>query len=255
MLALDRVTLVCVDDVETGRAARMLRWQAATLRPAAALLFTSRKVEVPESWGVVVVQCRPVRSLDDYSMFVARDLVRHVVPGSIETSHVLIEQCDGHAVRPEAWDPEWLTYDYIGASWRGINTRHVPRGCEVGNGGFSLRSTRFLRAGAELVHALREVGPIIEDVYLCLHHRRWMEAQGVRYAPHGVAGRFSTEAAVHGGQFGYHRRAGTPCGLPARARPESWELHVSGAPPFEGDGAPDDEEAAPRAGGCSRPGL
>ena len=222
MPTLDRVTLVCVDDVDPGAALRLLRWQVREVQPAAALLFTSHDMSVPQGWPVEIVACPPIRSLDDYSLFMVRDLASYVVPGCIETSHVLVVQRDGYVVSPAAWRPPWLRYDYIGASWKGMRQHHIEPGLEVGNGGFSLRSVRFLKAGARLARTLRERGPIIEDAYLCRHHRRWMEAQGIAFAPLEVAMQFSTEAAVYRGEFGYHRSVGPPQGLPSGARQVSW---------------------------------
>jgi hypothetical protein len=222
MPALNDVTLVCVDDLDPGAALRMLRWQVREVQPAAAVLFTSHDIDVPPRWPVRIVPCQPIRSLDDYSLFMVRSLARYVHPGIIGTDHVLVVQRDGYVVRPELWDPVWLRYDYIGASWKGMVQHHIERGMEVGNGGFSLRSVHFLRAGNRLARSLRERGPIIEDAYLCRHHRRWMEAHGIRYAPLEVAMRFSTESPTYRGEFGYHRSVGPPRGLPSGARQSSW---------------------------------
>jgi hypothetical protein len=56
-------------------------------------------------------------------------------------------------VRPELWSNDFLEYDYIGAPWMYSDTsyitdegEHVP----VGNGGFCLRSKKFLEMPTKL---------------------------------------------------------------------------------------------------------
>jgi hypothetical protein len=68
----------------------------------------------------------------------------------IETTHLLNIQWDGFVVRPSAWDPEFLKYDYIGAPWKVHPHHHWPpfpdvtENNRVGNGGFSLRSKKLM---------------------------------------------------------------------------------------------------------------
>jgi len=223
MSAFADITLVCVDDLDPGAALRLLRWQERILQPARALLFTSTGMLVPEKWRVQVASCPRIDSLEAYSQFMVRGLPKYVGDG-IDTSHVLVVQRDGYAANPEAWQPPWLRYDYIGASWKGMACHYIEPGHEVGNGGFSLRSVRFLKAGMVLSALLQEHGPIVEDAYLCRHHRLWMEAHGIQYAPLEVAMQFSTEASIYRGEFGFHRSAGPPKDLPSSARQSSCEL-------------------------------
>ncbi len=84
-----------------------------------------------------------------------RDLASHV-----ETSHALCIQWDGYVLRGQAWDPAFLTYDYIGAPWP-----HFSDGHNVGNGGFSLRSRRLLEACRQLPFD----GQTAEDVVIGGH--------------------------------------------------------------------------------------
>ena len=72
-----------------------------------------------------------------------------------------------------AWRPDFLAWDYIGAPWP-----EQAGGLQVGNGGFSLRSQRLLKAGLD---------PLIvqehpEDVMLCRTYRAALEARhGLRF--------------------------------------------------------------------------
>lgn len=76
----------------------------------------------------------------------------------IETSYVLIIQYDGFILNPDAWTDEFLEYDYIGAPW------WYTDDCNVGNGGFSLRSKKLLEILAN-DDSILETHP--EDHHIC----------------------------------------------------------------------------------------
>src|SRR5690348_18046614 len=85
--------------------------------------------QVPPALATADITWRQIRRLGsraEYSRFMLHDLAGH-----ISTRHALCVQWDGFIVNPCAWDPDFLTYDYIGAVWP-----HVDDGHNVGNGGF-----------------------------------------------------------------------------------------------------------------------
>lgn len=156
------------------------------------LLFTHGWAPRPPLTGVEVIEIAPLRSGADYSQFVLRQL-----PGYIHSSHVLVTQWDGFVVEPAAWRQEFLVHDYIGAVWP-----EQPAACSVGNGGFSLRSRRFLAAGLD--SRITELHP--EDQVLCRKWRAHLEREhGVSFAPPALARRFAFEnEAPQGPTFGFH---------------------------------------------------
>lgn len=123
-------------------------------------------------------------------------------PHEIGTPFVLTVHKDGFVLNPRLWEELFLDYDYIGAPW----PRSWGHVFQVGNGGFSLRSRKFLRAMQE--HADRIVHP--EDVFYCRTIRPELEKKGMRYAPVEIAARFSQEHPIEavpfddGKIFGYH---------------------------------------------------
>lgn len=175
-----------------------------------AKLFTDRAVsDIPEGLEVI-----PVQRLDSaraYSRFVLRDLPAHV-----GTSHALVVQWDGFVVRPEAWDPAFLKFDYIGALWPQFSD-----GASVGNGGFSLRSKHLMEAclaiGAEAGHP--------EDVTICRLHRDRLERDyELVFADPSTAARFSYERTLSNGrEFGFHGVFNMPAHLPAD---EWWQIYL-----------------------------
>jgi hypothetical protein len=129
-----------------------------------------------------------IGNVEQYSKFIIKDLVSYV-----DTEFCLICQHDGFVLNPDAWNNKFLEYDYIGAPWN-----HM--GFVVGNGGFSLRSKKFLEKSSELVFEEYNA----EDMKCCLGiGRQLLEISGVKFAPYEIANTFSVEGFWNG-QFGYH---------------------------------------------------
>ncbi len=145
-------------------------------------------------------------SKSDYSIFIMKQLYKH-----IDTSHLLIIQADGFVVNADAWNDEWLNYDYIGATWL------YKDGMNVGNGGFSLRSKKLMQiiATDENIKPLATPhNEVLEDHCICRIYRDYLErTHGIRFAPAEVADKFAIEAYgcsglpganKYTGQFGFH---------------------------------------------------
>lgn len=135
---------------------------------------------------------------EDYSKFMIKHLTEHFA-----TSHVLTIHADGYVLNADAWDPEWLQYDYIGATW------WYKDNMNVGNGGFSLRSKKLCDILSSYDLAGGHYHP--EDHHICRTYRPALEDLGVKFATEEVANRFSIEAYLAPppanrwtGQFGFH---------------------------------------------------
>ena len=125
----------------------------------------------------------------------------------IDTDFVLIVQSDGFIINPNLWEDRFLDFDYIGAPWPWYNV--------VGNGGFSLRSKKFLTTSSKLRyikdHPEYEFCP--EDAFLCLptYCRAHFIRHGCRFADILTGLRFSFEhpMPIHpnhriNNSFGFH---------------------------------------------------
>jgi hypothetical protein len=129
-----------------------------------------------------------------------------------DSSHVLYMESDAGVLNPEAWNPFWYSYDYIGAPWPLCEEQGFPK-CDgvtnaVGNGGFSLRSRKFCKLAVQcLKDNYADKKWILSDTWLCRTMRPWFEDRGVEFAPAEVAERFSCENRIYTGQFGYHGRS------------------------------------------------
>ena len=189
MLNLSRVTLCCIDCVNHDLALAAIGQclQKCTFRRALFITDVAPPLE-----GIDVARIAPLTSREAYSHFVIKELVHH-----IDTDYVLLVQWDGFVINADAWSDTFLDYDYIGARWDWHTDGHA-----VGNGGFSLRSTRLLRALADPHIADYPV----EDIAICRTHRSYLEsAHGIRFAPDALADRFAFEATYPKGlPFGFH---------------------------------------------------
>jgi len=122
------------------------------------------------------------------------------VPLHMRTSHALCIQWDSWIVAPEMWRDEYLDYDYIGAPW------WYKDGMNVGNGGFCLRSTPFMR----FIRQHRDEFPCIcdldDDLY-CRKYRSQLQDAGFEWAPEQLAQDFAFETVrpdKDARHFGFH---------------------------------------------------
>lgn len=117
------------------------------------------------------------------------------MPRMIATPFVLVIQWDGYVVDTSAWANAFRKYDYIGG------VIHQAAGNVVGNGGFSLRSRKLLKALPTLPGSR-----LNEDMVICRMFRQTLETKfGIRFAPEKVAERFSYEDHYPGkATFGFH---------------------------------------------------
>ncbi len=146
-----------------------------------------------------------IKNYKDYNHYVIYNLHNHV-----NTSHCLLVQPDGFVLFPEKWDNSWLEYDYIGAPWAYVEDAYIdPFGNHhrVGNGGFSLRSRKFLEVPTKVevpwetnnsnFYWMPEgVVNYHEDGNVCVHNRHIFIEQECKYAPVEIAVRFSQETRV-----------------------------------------------------------
>ncbi|MCE9641741.1 MAG: hypothetical protein K8S22_16615 [Betaproteobacteria bacterium] len=186
-------TLCCIDCSNHAPAIRALQLSMAGCEFPRALFFTDRDFDLKP---IETVRIEPIRSLQDYSKFVIKDLLRHV-----DTEYVLIIQWDGYVVNPALWSDQFLLFDYVGARWP-HELLNIPAAHAVGNGGFSLRSRTLLEA----LQDPQIVASHPEDTAICRTHREYLEREhGIAFAPATVADQFSFEhVEPRGPTFGFH---------------------------------------------------
>jgi Protein of unknown function (DUF5672) len=113
---------------------------------------------------------------------------RHIwfgAPRHVHTSHMLLQQWDAGVWDVGMWRDQYLAYDFAGAPWWHPNKN-------VGNSGFSLKSTRLAR----YVYDHRAEFPCTshaEDDLLCRTYRPQLEDKGFVWAPENIAYDFAYE--------------------------------------------------------------
>ena len=188
------LTIVIVDTAYHELAAKALD-QTIEVTGADSVLVLSDRDFYP---GSKFVHIDPIQDKHDYSLVMLKELGKH-----IERDHFMVIQYDGMPIDVDNWQDEFMSYDYIGASWP-----WMPNNRQVGNGGFSLRSRKV----SDLCLDDRfKYDPVTsaEDVHIGVLHREWMESHGVTYAPVALANQFSAENP--GGRFPTYGFHGTLC--------------------------------------------
>lgn len=173
--------------------------------------------ELPGSRGLLLSLVKPDNLPDsiewkeigflDYMMYSI--FIMHSLYSFIETDYCLMVQDDGWVLNGDNFKPEYYDYDYIGGachaamvgnelllqgSWHDKFPRTI-----VQNGGFSLRSKRFLEAPNKLgiVHNhAKDINLWNEDVQLSCIKRHLFTQHGIKYAPEKTIRDFSLESVI-----------------------------------------------------------
>lgn len=179
MKHLPQVTLVCVDTKNYAQAIGAIRKSLLQITPAKTLFFTNLKASSP-NFPFDIVKIDEIKSKEEYSHFIVKELWKH-----INTDFVLVVQHDGYVLNGDAWEGEFLEYDYIGAPWLYIDGRNM------GNGGFSIRSKKLMEiigndSGIEITHP--------EDDAIGRLYRDYLEKNyNIKFAPDELGDKFSFE--------------------------------------------------------------
>lgn len=167
--------------------------------------------EPPEDDQITWHKNHPFNSSQEWSRYITNHLDQH-----FWTDFVILVQADGFALCPHHWHDEFLDYDYIGAPWPRSLFHLRPWwhwwGSRVGNGGFSLRSKKWVHTCATTPGWMNDPRrTFAEDMYFCRVRNAYMRRRGCRLAPLPVAMQWSYERPLPehpehemGSAFGFH---------------------------------------------------
>ena len=133
-LQLPYVTLVCIDTICHELAALAVSDCADKVDFGGIHIYTDDAGKWGDCCATNWYKC------EDRTLNEVAKTMWYEVPKHIETSHTLFVHWDSGIDDPSMWTDEFLQYDYIGAPWGW----HAD-GRNVGNGGFSLRSSRLIQ--------------------------------------------------------------------------------------------------------------
>lgn len=199
--ALPQVTLCCIDTRTPELALYAMRRSMQSLDFGRSVLISTASARQLPLDGIELIEIPELKSIEDYSHFVIKGLAPIIL-----TSHMLLIQWDGFVRDPNLWSDDFLQFDYIGAPW--VSGELAG---QVGNGGFSLRSSRLLQALQADCYAAHNP----EDVCLGVTHRASLEREGIRFADLETAQRFACERGPWRSAFGFHAMFNLPHALPA----------------------------------------
>lgn len=194
MLELPNVTLLSVNCVDHRQSALAIKYSQRGIKFGKSILISSQCIATASPPEFQIVDIKHLGSWHGYNDFML-GIGRYVA-----TDYALIIQDDGFVTNPDMWDPAFLEYDYIGAPWPaepswvdkqvlGGEIRGVFPYNRVGNGGFSLRSRKFMEVSSEF----DTCGGLGEDAFLCTHKYSYMLEKGIKFAPMDLAYKFSYE--------------------------------------------------------------
>jgi len=198
-IQLDNITLISV----CGNSSRIAETINAAHFCCKDIQFKSVKIlsncSIDED-GIEVIGIHTLNK-EEYSHFLIYDF-----PQYIDTEYCLTFQWDGFIINPNRWTDEFLQFDYIGAPWLNDPTNNV------GNGGFSLRSQKFMQSAKTLSYNSRiqfqphiPAGQLVtpEDWFVCSYEYDKMIDLGVKFADINTAYKFSVE---HPSNMKYYNR-------------------------------------------------
>tara|TARA_E500000331_G_scaffold125755_1_gene123413 strand:- start:151 stop:879 length:729 start_codon:yes stop_codon:yes gene_type:complete len=192
MKDLSNVDLLSINCVDANASAAALNYCQSSINFGKTILVTNQDIDAHN------VELHLIEKLnwEQYN-----DEVLHLLDHT-DNDYVMVIQDDGHIVNPSLWDDEFLKYDYIGSPWpfedswidrqredHRQNIRDVFPKNRVGNGGFSLRSRKFL----EFSDQFDNCGGFGEDAFLCVRNYEKALDAGIKFAPFELAVKFSYE--------------------------------------------------------------
>lgn len=203
-LKLNKVTLLGIDCVDPIRLQRIMDLCEEKIIFAKSKLLTSKNINDRR-----IIKIKEICSHKQYSQFCLSDLKDHV-----DTEFVLLVQWDGFILNPNSWTDEFLDCDYVGAPWVvkdwSINDFGFPndwRGRRVvGNGGFCIKSRKFLEVSTELFKSGKIHYFHPEDIAVSVWYRYLFMERGIKFANVELARKFAFEGGddKYNKQFGFH---------------------------------------------------
>lgn len=182
-----------------------------------ALLYSSKNIQFAEM--ILVSNTKP-DMLPKNIKFVKTNLTTHslasrftyeILPDLIQTKYCLMIHDDGFVINPHLWSDDFLQYDYIGAPWKDFG--QINR---VGNGGFVLRSYKFMQLTRNIKYLNTH-----DDTEQTNNYYHYYTKCGCKYAPVDVAMRFSLESKIPECEYNLEN-----CfGFHGRGNPENISVH------------------------------
>lgn len=182
MIQLKQIDLIAIDCIKPEESVKALLYSSRAIEFGSIKLFSHYKPSnLPDHFEYIEVEKLTHDTINWFGL--------NKLPTYIHNEYMLSIQSDGFVINPHLWTDEFLQYDYLGAPW--------PLGlpwCEknrVGNGGFVMKSKRFLDLETTLPHTTQH-----NDTYVTNTYYDYFINNGCKYAPVYTAAKFSLEHSI-----------------------------------------------------------
>lgn len=192
-LDLSNITLVTVNSDCPGEGVHALKYSSNHINFKDVVLLTHADKEYE---GITKIKTPNIKSVKMYNDFMLG------LGNYIDSEYLLVIQSDGFVVNPNMWDTQFLEYDYIGAPWPNNpqwiqdqseeKQKTLQQGIEknrIGNGGFSLRSRKFLNYSKHY----NDCEGLGEDFFLCALNYDNAIKHDIKFPSLDIAYKFSYE--------------------------------------------------------------
>lgn len=187
---------ICLLSISSNRIAQTQKALEICLRDCVFkdVLFFTDDIQQITNKDITPIQIDKLNSIKDYDYFVLKTLPHLITQ---KADYYLTIHWDGFIVKPNSWSSDFLNYDYIGAPWPWFNFI-------CGNGGFCLKSQKFIETQINIMNELDHTKP--DDVALCILARQKFIDHGCVFALPNIAYKFSTEYGDYKqfNSFGFH---------------------------------------------------
>lgn len=200
MLDLKNVTLFMLDGVDPDLCAKAIHLSVRGINFGKVKLVTFKDPQNKTGIEVILI--------DQINQAISNEWMPRRLTEYVDTDFVLSIHVDGFVLNPHLWTDEFFKYDYLGAPWEDIHksydriTEEARKDFNyVGNGGFTLRSKKFI----DLSAAIPETCTMMEDAFLCNNYKKYFVSNGVKFGTVEVAKKFSQDPLLNmNSTFGFH---------------------------------------------------
>jgi len=182
MIQMKNITLLEVNCVDPELGVKSLLYSSKDIEFGSIKIFSHYK---PDNLvdKIEFIQI-PKLTHDGFSQFCIEELTKYV-----NTDYALSINDDGFIINPHLWRDKFLEYDYIGAPWA-PGSPWCSRN-RVGNGGFVLKSKKFMDLSANIIYSGGHDDVIVTNTYY-----DYFTSNGCKYAPIELAMKFALESEI-----------------------------------------------------------
>lgn len=204
MLILNNVDIIAISSDKPIETIKSIRYSTKSVKFGSVKFLThltKENINISTD-GIDVVNIPEIKSHSQYNDFCL------TLKQYTSNDFILIVQNDSFITNPLMWTNDFLLYDYIGAPWTQKQASDWGIYNRVGNGGFSLRSKKFLDFSSNFTSCCGTN----EDGFLTNFTSNISNSLGINFAPVSLAKQFAIESLEEDeiflpeNHFGFHGR-------------------------------------------------